>query len=358
MEATVATQLSNEERELLIGSVRRMLQSSWPVERALEMAADVGAVRRLFGELQALGLAEAGAPDGLGMVEILLIFEELGRASCPVSFVGTCIANRLLDSGPNPAVRSFLEATRAGEAIPAVALASFDGDAAAGDVRVAAARVSGSVAFVEGVAASSHLLVFVAKSPGVAIVRLDDAGVRITPTPGLAVPPLSRVEIDAPFVGWLPCETGQLSDAAAIVRLVSAARALGAAQRGFELALEHAKVRRQFGHVIGEFQAIQHKLADGLMRLDGSRLSLSSAAKACDAGNAHWRVFADAGIAYAGPALRQVLLESHHTLGAIGYAEEHELPRHFRSVHADLVRFGGAARARAALADYLLAPAP
>jgi acyl-CoA dehydrogenase len=101
---------------------------------------------------------------------------------------------------------------------------------------------------------------------------------------------------------------------------------------------------------------LQHKLADCLIRLDGAALVLDGAADAYDRGAADWRVFADAGLAFAGPALRQVALEAHHAMGAIGYAEEHELPRHFRRVHADLARFGGVSRARAALADFLLGP--
>ena len=51
-----------------------------------------------------------------------------------------------------------------------------------------------------------------------------------------------------------------------------------------------------------------------------------------------------------------VSIETHRALGAIGYAEEHEAPRHFRRVHADLARFGGVPRARAELADFLLGP--
>ena len=53
---------------------------------------------------------------------------------------------------------------------------------------------------------------------------------------------------------------------------------------------------------------------------------------------------------------RTVSIETHRALGAIGYAEEHEAPRHFRRVHADLARFGGAPGARAALADFVLGP--
>jgi alkylation response protein AidB-like acyl-CoA dehydrogenase len=346
-------QFSSAERELLIGSLRQKLQGSWPVERAVVLATDGDAVRGVVSELSALSLTELGAADGLGVGDMLPIFEELGRASCPAPLIGAFIANRLLDGATDSAVRELLASVRDGKAIPAVALAGFDGDAAAGNARIADGRISGSVAFAEGVGAASHLLVFT-DEPGVAIVRLDEPGVHVTPTPGLAVPPLSVVELDAPLVGFVASDAGRLADAASLVRLASAARAHGSARRAFELAVDHAKSRKQFGHVIGEFQAIQHKLADCITTLDGTQLALHGAARACDAGNPHWGVFVDAAIAFAAPAVRQVLLEVHHTLGAIGFAEEHEVPRHFRSVHADLVRFGGAARARTALADHVL----
>jgi alkylation response protein AidB-like acyl-CoA dehydrogenase len=128
-------------------------------------------------------------------------------------------------------------------------------------------------------------------------------------------------------------------------------------QRAFELSVEHAKLRKQFGQLIGQFQAVQHKLADNLIALDGARLTIEAAAQARDQGDPDWRVFAASALAFAGPALRAVSIQTHRALGAIGYAEEHEAPRHFRRVHADLARFGGAPRARAELADYLLGPA-
>ena len=141
-----------------------------------------------------------------------------------------------------------------------------------------------------------------------------------------------------------------------VARLACAGRALGAAQRAFDLAVEHAKVRKQFGQLIGQFQAVQHKLANGLISLDGARMAIETAADAHDRGNPDWRVFASSAAAFASPALREVSIETHRALGAIGYAEEHEAPRHFRRVHADLVRFGGVSRARAELADFLLGP--
>ena len=179
----------------------------------------------------------------------------------------------------------------------------------------------------------------------------------IKATPGLAVPAFSEITFDnTPAIRvTVPAET--LADIALIARLACAGRALGAAQRAFEMAVEHAKVRKQFGQFIGQFQAVQHKLANCLISLDGARMTLQTAAAARDAGNPDWRTFASAAIAFASPALRTVAVETHRALGAIGYAEEHEAPRHFRRVHADLARFGGVQRARAELAEFLLGPA-
>src|SRR4029078_13486107 len=91
-----------------------------------------------------------------------------------------------------------------------------------------------------------------------------------------------------------------------------------------------------------------------LISLDGARLSLEAAADARDNDNPDWPVFAAPSLAFAGPALPAVSIEPHRALGAIGYAEEHEAPRHFRRVHADLARFGGAPGSRAARAVFVL----
>jgi alkylation response protein AidB-like acyl-CoA dehydrogenase len=175
-------------------------------------------------------------------------------------------------------------------------------------------------------------------------------------TPGLAVPPFCELGFENTPAVQLTIPRTTLADISLVARLGCAGRALGAAERAFQLAVDHAKIRKQFGQLIGQFQAVQHKLANGLISLDGARLTLETAAAAHDNDNPDWRVFAASALAFAGPALRAVSIETHRALGAIGYAEEHEAPRHFRRVHADLARFGGAPRARAELADFVLGP--
>jgi alkylation response protein AidB-like acyl-CoA dehydrogenase len=287
--------------------------------------------------------------------EIALAFEELGRAACPAPLLGAVAVNLAFASQQSNAVRALLEDLHQGKTSVALALGAFDGDLSAGKAELRADALSGKLAFVEGAQGATHFAVFI--DEGIAVATSDAPGVTIKATPGLAVPSLSEITFDnTPAIRVdVPRET--LADIALTARLACANRALGAAQRAFEMAVEHAKVRKQFGQPIGQFQAIQHKLANCLISLDGARMALETAAAARDAGNPDWRTFASAAIAFAGPALRAVSIETHRALGAIGYAEEHEAPRHFRRVHADLARFGGVQRARADLAEFLLGPA-
>jgi 3-oxo-4-pregnene-20-carboxyl-CoA dehydrogenase beta subunit len=351
--------IGEEERSLLRDTVRGLLAEEWPIEGAVERANDPASVARIWRSLADQGLTKLGFdPDEGGLREILLVFEELGRASCPAPLLGAVIVNMLArrQQSAGDGIAGLAEALHAGSAAAAVAFGAFDGDAAAGQMSFANGAVSGRTAFVENAATATHFVLFTDAPAGVVVIPAG-AVMTVTPTPGLAVPALSELAVAGTNAALVAAPATSLRELAEIAPLCCAARALGAAQRGFELALEHAKMRKQFGQLIGQFQAIQHKLADCLTRLDGARLTLDAAATVFDRELDNWRVFAASAIAYASPALREVVLQSHHTMGAIGYAEEHEMPRHFRRIHADLARFGGAHQARAALADYLLGPA-
>ena len=351
---SAADSVSDAERALLRKSVRDLLSRRWPAATAVENAGNAEAVTALWREMAGQGLAALGAGSSeTGLREILLVFEELGRAACPAPLLGAIAANLALAHRPSDAARALLGDLHQGKALVAVALGAFDGDAAAGRVDWRGDKLTGKISFVEGAQTATHFLVFT--ESGAAIVAKDAAGLRMQATPGLAVPPFSELTVENTPAHRVEANT--LAEAALVARLACAGRALGAAQRGFDLAVEHAKVRKQFGQLIGQFQALQHKLANNLINLDGARFALDSAADARDRGDADWGVFASAALAFAGPALREVAIQTHRALGAIGYAEEHEAPRHFRRIHADLARFGGVSRARAELAEHLLGPA-
>jgi alkylation response protein AidB-like acyl-CoA dehydrogenase len=263
-------------------------------------------------------------------------------------------ANLALADQQSNAARALLEDVHQGKAMIALALGSFDGDSSAGRAEMRGDALWGKVAFVEGAQTATHVVIFT--DAGLAVAASDAPGVTIQITPGLAAPPFADLTFENTPATRLDISREALADIALVARLGCAGRALGAAERAFGLAVDHAKIRKQFGQLIGQFQAVQHKLANGLISLDGARLTLEAAAAAHDNDNPDWRIFAASALAFAGPALRAVSIETHRALGAIGYAEEHEAPRHFRRVHADLARFGGAPRARAELADFVLGP--
>jgi len=354
---TAPESISDADRGLLRKSVRELLARRWPAATAVENAGDAKALAIVWREMASQGLLTLGADAAeAGLREILLVFEELGRAACPAPLLGAIAANLALANRESEPARALLAGLHEGNAAVAVALGAFDGDAAAGHVAWRGDKLTGATAFVEGVEAATHLIVCT-EPAALAIVTRDAAGLRTQATPGLAVPPFTHLTFDNTPASRVDVDAQTLADVALVARLACAGRALGAAQRGFELSVDHAKVRKQFGQLIGQFQALQHKLANSLIALDGARLALDSAAEARDRGSPDWRVFASSALAFAGPALRDVAMRTHQALGAIGYAEEHEAPRHFRRVHADVARFGGVSRARAELAHHLLGAA-
>jgi alkylation response protein AidB-like acyl-CoA dehydrogenase len=352
---TISSSVSDTERSLLRKSTRDFLSNVWPADRAVENCGDAQAVGKLWSAMARQGLASLGSDVAeAGLREIILVFEELGRASCPAPLLGAVAANLALASLPSNAARSLLDDLHQGHAAVALAFGTFDGDPAAGRVETKGDTLSGKTSFVEGVQSATHVVIFL--RTGVAVIASDAPGLKVQIAPGLAVPPFSDLTFENTPAVRLDVPARTLADIALMARLACASRALGAAERAFDLAVDHAKVRKQFGQLIGQFQAIQHKLANCLISLDGARLALDAAAAARDNGHPDWGIFALSAVAFAGPALRSVSIETHRALGAIGYAEEHEAPRHFRRVHADLARFGGVHRARAELAEFLLGP--
>lgn len=351
--------LSATERILLRDSLRGFLAARWPADDAPKRSSDREALRALWKGLGGQGLPALGSePAEGGAGEIVVAMQELGRAACPAPLLGAIAANTLLwpARAHTPALEPFLAALHAGDASCTLALGALDLDPDAGTASISGGRVSGTLRGVEGASFVSHLLVHV--SGGLALIECTASGVEVRGTRALGIEGISEVRLNAAPAELIALPDAALADFNRLQRLCLVARALGAADRGLEMAVDYAKIRQQFGRLIGSFQALQHKLADCLITLSAVRVTVENAARACDlgreTGSKDWCVFASAAYAYASGAMRQVALQIQHAFGAIGYAEEHEAPRHFRRVHLDLVRHGGMLRAREDLAEYLL----
>ena len=349
---------SDEERAMLRDSVRGFLARHWPAATAVEWAKDPGRVQEAWRQLADQGLTALGtdASEG-GLREIAIVMEEMGRAACPVPVHHAALlhlARPRTAAGDEPAL---LDAARTGQARVVLALGAFDGDRSSGAATVAGNAVSGELSFVELAHSATHFVVAVT-GPALALIDAAAPGVRIDATPAMGTDGLCRITLSDVAATLVDIPAQALHDLQLTARLALCARATGAAARAFEMAVAYAGERKQFGRPIGSFQAIQHKLADNQIALLGARLTQANAARQHDIGAGSWRVFVSSACALAGATLRRVALETQHTFGAIGYSEEHEAPRHFKQVHLDALRHGGARLAREELAEHFLGEVP
>jgi len=348
--------VTSNELQMIRDALRANLESNWPTEKAVALSEKPEELTAIWRALGQQGVLSLGAgPEGAGLSEALVVMEELGRAGCPVPMVAAIVANLIASEAP--AFVPAIERMQRGEAQLAIAFADYENDPGAGELHIKDGLLHGHVAFVEGVPSAAHLLSF-ANGPAAVLVGLDDASATAAPTPGLSRPTLYEIAFKGAKAVAVPLAESRVADLNLVSRLAYVARALGAAERSFELAVDYAKVREQFNQPIGRFQAIQHKLADCQIALHGVRAALDAAAASFDSGDRHWRMVAASACAFASAALRKVSLETHHAFGAIGYSEEHEAPRHFRRVHSDVSRLGGVRRAREELAEYFLGDSP
>jgi alkylation response protein AidB-like acyl-CoA dehydrogenase len=343
---------SEDVRTMLRDSLRGFLAEHWSADKARAALPDE--ISAIWTKLVGQGIAALGADrDEGGLREIMLVMDELGRAACPAPMWSAALTNLALSGSGGSAVAEWLDELHAGRARAAFSFGALDPDRHAGSIRITDGRASGLLRFVEVADGCTHLLVAVERST-VALVELEAPGVTAEPTRAMGAHGLYQLHLDAVAARLIARESVAIDDLLLEGRLALLARAHGAARRAFELAVDYAKERQQFGQPIGKFQAIQHKLADGLIALEGVRRTLDHAAKLHDRNDPDWRYFANTAAAFGGEALRRVSLETQHTFGAIGYAEEHEAPLHFKRVHLDTTALGGVTQVRRNIASHLL----
>jgi alkylation response protein AidB-like acyl-CoA dehydrogenase len=301
--------------------------------------------------------ALGSSADASALAFCLTILQETGRASCSAPLLDAYLANLVLSQTPDTdeTSRTFLAAMHRGEVIPTWIFAGTNGEEQTAGLVRSGQGVNGRAPFVENAEIATHFL-FVVSAGEIAIVPRDQQGIRIVPTPGLSVPPLADVHFENPGSVQLVKTSFDLDALPSLGRLMLCARAFGAAYRGLEILTDYAKVRSQFGKKIGQYQAIQHKLVNLLIALETCRLALLRAGASGYAPSVEGRYPAAVAVACAARTLRDAVLEIHHGFGGVSFWDDHEMPRHFKRVHGDLVRLGGVHAARREIADNLLGP--
>ncbi len=136
-------------------------------------------------------------------------------------------------------------------------------------------------------------------------------------------------------------------------RISIAALSIGMAQGAYDAALKYAKVRKQFGRPISEFQAIQHKLADMAMELDAARLLNYRAATMLDRGERVTRESAMAKL-FASEAAVRIANEAVQIHGGYGFIKDYPVEKFYRDVKLCTIGEGTSEIQRLVIARQLL----
>jgi hypothetical protein len=136
-------------------------------------------------------------------------------------------------------------------------------------------------------------------------------------------------------------------------RIGIAAFSVGIAQASLEASMRYAKDRRQFGHAIAEFQAVQFKIADMAAKVDAARLLTWRAAVLRDEGRGH-TVESSLAKLYASEASVEVAMDAVQIHGGYGYVKEYPVERYLRDSKLGTIGEGTSEVQRLVIARELL----
>ena len=263
--------LKNSAREFFaavspIAEVRRLMETPTAYDAALwQKIARQGWTGIVFDE-------EYGGL-GLGLVEMAVALEEMGRVLLPGPYLSTVLlAGVTIDAaGNSEQKRTYLPRISMGEARATLALleasASWDAEAVQlqAETTLDGFSLNGRKMFVPDAAAADFLVCAARRGPdlGLFIVPRDAPGLTITPLPAIdETRKLYQVAFaDVPvaeddFLAIGDSAHDALDRALAVATVALTAEMVGGMQRIMEIAVEYAKARKQFGRPIGQFQAV------------------------------------------------------------------------------------------------------
>lgn len=269
----------SDDQKFLRDEVRKFLTAECTIAKVREVLDNdaIGHHGDVWAKIVAMGWLGTAVPEeygglGLGMLELCVIAEELGRALAPVPFGSSAffLAEALKLAGSDAQKAALLPGLVDGSIIGCIGASEGPGAVTAGSVQMSfdGTSVNGSKIPVTDGEVATHALLLVREGSGtsLAIADLAHSGVSreslttIEPTRGHASLRFANVpaqRLGEPGQGFALYE--RLLDRAAVLL---AFEQLGGASRCLEIATDYAKERHAFGRPIGGNQAIKHKLAD------------------------------------------------------------------------------------------------
>ena len=303
-----------------------------------------------------IAIGEADGGSGLGMVELAIVLEELGRCLYGGPFLASAgLAAAVLGEAPQSPERARrLASLAAGES--AAALAVTDDSGRPGAVGVALREraggglaLEGHAAFVLGANAADFFVVAARDErpgrDGLALVVVDAGAPNFTVDLQLAIDltrPYGRLAFGAtvPAAVLAAGGSGAVERGLQVAQVALAAEQLGAMQAALDLTVEYTRQRVQFGRPIGSFQAVKHRLADMTVTCEAARSATYYAACVVDeyrAGTGSAAELAEAAAlvkVYCSAGLHEVAGNAIQLHGGIGFTWEYDAHLFFKRARA------------------------
>jgi alkylation response protein AidB-like acyl-CoA dehydrogenase len=296
----------NDEQREIKSTAREFLASRFAPEKVRELAGSESpydeASWKEMCELGWPGIAVAAehGGQGLGVVELVILLEELGYACAPAPFISNAAAGLLIsDAGSDGQRTRWLPGIASGEAR-------------------GAAQLSDDPYPIAGAASGASVLVL-ANGGGARIVEPGDAELD-----RLDLIDSTRAYFRVSAEGGDPLP-GDVAAPLAKATVALAAELVGIAQRAQEMAVSYAKEREQFGRPIGAYQAVSHRCAQMLYDTEEARSLTYYAAWCADAEPESLPLAASMAKARASDAAVSVTNAALQVLAGIGFTWEHDL---------------------------------
>ncbi|HEV7847219.1 MAG TPA: acyl-CoA dehydrogenase family protein [Thermoleophilaceae bacterium] len=325
-----------DDQQAIKRTAKEMLASRFKAERVRELAEAGGYDEDAWKEMCELGWAgifidEEHGGQGLGIVELVILMEELGYALAPVPFLSNAAAGLALQvAGSDEQKERWLPGIATGEARGTV-----------GMVRDGEAR-----------------LVPDADSADVIVLYGSDGSASVVEASSAEVEPFEAMDRTRRFArvradGGEPLD-GDNPGAADRIVTALAAETVGVAQRAMEMAVDYARDRKQFGRPIGSYQAVSHRCAQMLLEVEGSRSASYYAGWCADAEPESLAAAAAMAKAYSSDAGWRVCGSSLQVHGGIGFTWEHDLHFFLKRAKTNAILYGSASEHRERLAALTL----
>lgn len=360
------TGVPSDDQQELRRVVREFLTRHSPeeqVRRSMAGGYDADPWRRFGAELGLCGLAIPEKHGGVeaGYHELSIVFEEAGRALfCAPYFATIALAAEVLvHADDEPTAAELLPALATGERTATVAGLGPGGTTArrhAGEW-----LLDGVESYVLDGHTADLILVFAHTGSSLSVFAVaaedDPAGLRRTAVPTMdQTRPQAEVVFETVPARLIGAEgaadriLARVTDAAAVLL---AAEQLGGATRALELAVEYARVRSQYGRVIGSFQAVKHRLADMLVDVECARSAVVDAVGALAEDAPDLPQAAALAKAFCSEVYTGVAAGCIQVHGGIGFTWEHPAHLYFKRASSARLMFGDPAQHRERVARLL-----